>query len=72
MNTELQCPRCGSTKLNKVGIAWSGQNPRQRYVCRDCHRVTIKPIIKEIAEAPTGFVGTPADVVVGKENYNAH
>jgi transposase-like protein len=49
MDTEkkLQCPHCKSTRLHKTGITWSGKNPRQRYFCRECHRVTINPIKPE-------------------------
>jgi len=45
MITDLKCPKCEPGRLNKFGFIWSGQNKRQRWVCLDCHRVTITPII---------------------------
>lgn len=43
MIDDLICPNCKAQRLNKVGFLWSGQNKRQRYVCRDCHKTTIRP-----------------------------
>ena len=47
MIESLRCPRCGSPRIIKSGISWSGRNKRQRYACLDCHSVTIKPVEKE-------------------------
>ncbi len=45
----LICPHCGTSRLIKSGIIWSGHNKRQRYACLDCHGTTIKPITKEMS-----------------------
>jgi hypothetical protein len=45
MNEELSCPKCENGRMHKFGFIWSGKNRRQRYICRDCHRVTMKPIV---------------------------
>lgn len=45
MTERFICPKCKIGKLYKFGFIWSGKNHRQRYICKDCHRVTMKPII---------------------------
>jgi DNA-directed RNA polymerase subunit RPC12/RpoP len=57
----LRCPHCKTERLNKFGISWSGRNKRQRYVCLDCHRSTIVPMVnKEEAEVTVVDVITSA------------
>jgi hypothetical protein len=43
MIMNLRCPNCKELRLNKTGFQWSGHNQRQRYICRNCHLITIKP-----------------------------
>jgi len=44
MEMELLCPECLSYRLIKVGHCWSGKKLRQEYRCKNCGRLTIKPI----------------------------
>jgi len=48
---ELLCPECWSGMLIKVGHVWSGKKLRQEYRCKNCGRLTIKPIAPEKLEA---------------------
>jgi hypothetical protein len=44
MIMRLKCPKCGSFRLNKSGLCKSPKRNYQRYFCRDCYIVTLKPI----------------------------
>lgn len=41
---KLLCPECLSDNLIKVGRVWSGHQLKQEYRCKNCGRLTIKPI----------------------------
>ncbi len=47
-NDKKKCPECGSEKLIKHGIRFAGRKGNrakvQQYQCRDCGRITVKPI----------------------------
>jgi len=57
---DFNCPHCGSSRLNKTGVDRHGERSYQRYYCRDCYRITTKPIIKKEAEDITVEEITPA------------
>lgn len=42
---EIKCPFCKSSRLWKAGVTYDKVGKNQRYVCRDCHKYTVKPII---------------------------
>lgn len=44
---KLRCPECLSDNLIKVGFVWSGKQLKQQYRCKDCARLTIKPIVMD-------------------------
>lgn len=46
----IKCPHCDSLRLNKTGVDKHGERSYQRYYCRDCYRITTKPILKKEAE----------------------
>lgn len=41
---KLLCPECLSDNLIKVGRVWSGRQRKQEYRCKNCGRLTIRPI----------------------------
>jgi len=51
---ELRCPECMGRELIKLGPVWSGRKLKQRYLCKECGRTTIAPIIvdKELVLKP--------------------
>ena len=67
MIENMKCPKCGSIRLIRSGVAWSGHNKRQRYACLDCHSVTINPALIKEAEVTVADVITSA----GEEVENA-
>jgi len=58
MIDNMKCPRCGSERMIKSGISWSGRNKRQRYGCLDCHSVTIKPDQIETEATPVDEIAS--------------
>lgn len=46
---EIFCPEC-SSKMHKMGKAWSGRKQVQRYRCPKCGRTFIPPKIEEVPE----------------------
>jgi transposase-like protein len=49
MTTEdLACPNCHERELIKRGIIRRGENKFQRYECKRCGYVTIKPLPSEL------------------------
>lgn len=38
-----RCPQCDSPRLNKAGLTYTADGPKQRYYCRECHRWTVLP-----------------------------
>lgn len=54
-----RCPHCDSPRLNKAGKHYTSSGPKQRYLCRDCHRHTVFPKLQlELMEAPSGGART--------------
>jgi hypothetical protein len=51
MENSLGCPHCKSKRMNKSGWRYSSKQLRQSYYCRDCHRITIKPLVSNETEA---------------------
>lgn len=38
------CPFCSSGWIVKAGLDYTSKGKNQRYLCHECHRITIKPI----------------------------
>lgn len=51
MVNSISCPHCESRRLNKSGWRYSSKELRQSYYCRDCHRITVKPLVNNETEA---------------------
>lgn len=62
MIDDLMCPNCKEKRLNKVGFLWSGQNKRQRYVCRNCHKTTINPELVTMVKTENIEMATLSDI----------
>lgn len=43
MAKQIVCPRCGSVKMVKAGIQRLAMGNKQRYLCKRCRKITIKP-----------------------------
>ena len=44
----LLCPECKSSDLRKLGFRHKKRKPIQQYQCKNCWRITVNPIVKEI------------------------
>lgn len=48
MGEDIKCPECQSSNLKRFGKKWVriGENRQleQQYQCKDCGRITVKPI----------------------------
>jgi len=39
-----RCPECGGDRLIKAGFGYNKSGRVQKYMCKDCRLITIKPI----------------------------
>jgi len=45
---KVYCPFCGSKKsMWKRGFVYDAYGKHQRYECKNCHRVTYRPLLRK-------------------------
>lgn len=52
---KAKCPYCNCAKLVKAGLDYQKGGVKQRYQCRKCRKVTIKPIMENLLEKEGAF-----------------